>query len=58
MELSVGCRCSRAKIQQILLGMDLADRAEMIVDGEASVHCQFCNKVEAFSLQDLALNAS
>lgn len=57
-ELSVGCRCSRERIQRLLLGMDAADRADMVVEGKASVHCQFCNKSELFSPAQLGLNVS
>lgn len=53
--LTVGCRCSRQRILNLLLGMDAADRAEMIVDGFASVHCQFCNKTEKFSPAELKI---
>lgn len=53
--LSVGCRCSRERISGLLLGMAATDRADMIVDGVASVHCQFCNKSEIFTPSDLGL---
>jgi molecular chaperone Hsp33 len=56
--LSVGCRCSRERIQKLLLSMDAADRSEMLVDGTASVHCQFCNKAERFSPTELGVSVS
>lgn len=56
--LSVGCRCSRGKIEKLLLSMDAADRADMIVDGAASVHCQFCNKTEKFTPNQLGIAVS
>jgi molecular chaperone Hsp33 len=56
--LTVGCRCSRARIEQMLLGMSALDRADMIVDGVASVHCQFCNKAELFTPSELGLSVS
>lgn len=37
--------------------MPLEDRADMVVDGEISVHCQFCNKTERFTPQDVGLTA-
>jgi molecular chaperone Hsp33 len=49
------CRCSRERIQRLLLSMSEADRVEMIVDGAANVHCQFCNQVEKFTMNDLNL---
>ena len=56
--LSVGCRCSRQRIQSLLMSMDITDRADMILDGTASVHCQFCNKSELFTPEDLGLPVS
>jgi molecular chaperone Hsp33 len=53
--LSVGCRCSRERITNLLLSMPLVDRADMIVGGVASVHCQFCNKAEIFTPAELGL---
>ncbi len=53
--ISVGCRCSRARIEQLLMSMSASDRLEMLVDGKASVHCQFCNKTELFSPKELGL---
>lgn len=53
---SVGCRCSRARIKDLLMSMTPTDRADMIVDGAASVHCQFCNKTERFKPKDIGLS--
>lgn len=53
--LSVGCRCSRERISNLLLSMSEIDRADMVVDGVANVHCQFCNKSELFTPEDLGL---
>lgn len=54
--LSTGCRCSRERIENMLLGMPATDRADMIVDGAASVHCQFCNTTEKFTPEQLGLS--
>ena len=54
-ELSVGCRCSRQRIHALLISMAINDRADMILDGKASVHCQFCNKSELFTPAELGL---
>lgn len=54
--LSIGCRCSRERIEKLLLSMSATDRAEMIVDGKASVHCQFCNKSEVFAPQEIGVS--
>lgn len=54
--LEVGCRCSRERITNILLGMKLEDRAHMVVDGKIDVHCQFCNKSEIFTPAEIGLS--
>lgn len=56
MPLATGCRCSRQRIEDLLLSMPLTDRADMIVDGTASVHCQFCNTTEKFTPGELGLS--
>lgn len=53
--ISVGCRCSRGRIEELLKSMSAEDRMHMIVDGAASVHCQFCNKTEKFTPQQLGV---
>lgn len=53
--LSVGCRCSRERISNLLLSMSEIDRADMVVDGAISVHCQFCNKNELFTPEAVGL---
>lgn len=56
--LKTGCRCSRERIRQLLISMPVEDRADMVVDGEISVHCQFCNSTERFTPQDVGLAAA
>ena len=56
--LTVGCRCSRKRIFELLMSMSLNDRADMILDGKASVHCQFCNKSELFTPAELGLSVN
>lgn len=53
--LTTGCRCSRTRIEDLLLSMPATDRADMVVDGVASVHCQFCNTTEKFTPRELGL---
>jgi len=55
--LAVGCRCSRERIIGILTGMKLEDRADMVVDGKIGVHCQFCNKSEEFTPEEIGLSS-
>lgn len=54
----VGCRCSRQRIHDLLLSMPATDRADMVVDGEVSVHCQFCNKTERFTPTEIGLSVN
>ncbi len=53
--LTIGCRCSRERIYDLLMSMSLSDRAEMIVSGTASVNCQFCNKSEIFTPEEIGI---
>jgi molecular chaperone Hsp33 len=53
--IKTGCRCSRQRIYDLLMSMPLEDRADMVVDGTISVHCQFCNSTEKFTPEDVGL---
>ena len=55
--LTMGCRCSRSRIFEVLMSMSPEDRAEMVVDGAASVTCQFCNQTEHFTPVELGLSS-
>lgn len=57
-EQKVGCRCTRVRIEKLLMSMRAEDRADMIVDGRANVHCQFCNKSEFFTPAELGLSVN
>lgn len=41
--LSYGCRCSRARLAQVLEGFGAADLDHMAVDGAITMTCEFCN---------------
>jgi molecular chaperone Hsp33 len=41
--MSLGCRCSRERIETILRSLDQEEMAELKVDGELVMTCQFCN---------------
>lgn len=56
--VNAGCRCSRERIVNLLTSMPLTDRAEMVVDGEVSVHCQFCNTTERFTPNEIGLSVN
>ena len=49
-----GCRCSRERISNVLRSFPEEELATMTEeDGTLSVNCQFCNKAEEFSLDDI-----
>ncbi len=52
-EINTNCRCSRTKIVRTLAQFPRAEIEKMLDDDQLSVNCQFCNKTESFSLQDL-----
>jgi len=41
--LAYGCRCSRARLADILEGFPRADLDDMVVDGDIVMTCEFCN---------------
>ena len=51
--LKVGCRCNREKIETVLRSIAKEEMEQMLVDGVVSVNCQFCNKAERFSQEEL-----
>lgn len=53
--VSTACRCSRERILNLLLSMPKEDREHVLVEGKASVHCQFCNTTQEFFSGDLNL---
>lgn len=53
--LSLGCRCSRGRIETILRSLDQEEMAELKVDGELVMTCQFCNV--DFRFDEVALEA-
>ncbi|HEX5930466.1 MAG TPA: Hsp33 family molecular chaperone HslO, partial [Methyloceanibacter sp.] len=38
------CSCSEARVDELLRRFSAEDLAEMVVDGEVSVTCEFCNR--------------
>lgn len=51
--LNVHCRCSRERVHALLLSMPKEDRLAMLVEGTATVTCQFCNQSEYYSELEL-----
>jgi molecular chaperone Hsp33 len=56
--LKAQCRCSRERIEKLLLSMPAPERADMVVEGKISVHCQFCNATHGFTPQQVGLSVS
>jgi molecular chaperone Hsp33 len=52
--LSLGCRCSRARLETVLRSLPPAEVREMTVDGDVVMTCQFCNV--DFRFDDAALD--
>lgn len=47
--ITVGCRCSRERIENVLRSMEETELADMFVRGKISVKCQFCNTSQHFT---------
>ena len=56
-DLGVGCRCNRARVQRILESFDPSQLGDMTVDGRIVVTCEFCNAAFAFAESDIAPQA-
>jgi molecular chaperone Hsp33 len=52
--LEAGCRCSQQRVEQMLRGLPQAEVAEMTVDGQVVVSCEFCNSAYRFDPDQLA----
>lgn len=50
------CRCSKAKIQQVLQSFPPAELKILQIDGMIGVNCEFCNSQYSFSEKDLVLS--
>jgi molecular chaperone Hsp33 len=48
------CSCSRARVEELLRRFSAEDLAEMVVDGEVWVTCEFCNSRYQFDPASLA----
>lgn len=49
------CRCSRERLQSVLINFSAEDRAHMLKDGQVEAVCQFCNRAYYFSPDELEL---
>ena len=53
-DLAVGCRCNRGRIQRMLESFGPEQLADMVVRGRIIVTCEFCNTVFTFAESDIA----
>ena len=52
--LRAQCRCSRTRLINVLTSFEPAELQDMIIDGEISSTCQFCNATYVFSAAEMA----
>ena len=48
------CRCSRERVASVLASLPPDDRAAVVVDGAASVTCEFCSTTYVFTAAEIA----
>ena len=51
--LAFRCQCSKGRISDVLLGLNLTDLKSLVDDGHAEVVCHFCNEKYRFSGEEL-----
>ncbi len=47
------CSCSKTRVLNMLASFSDAERADMVVDGQVEVVCQFCSNTHRFKPQEL-----
>lgn len=52
-EIKAGCRCSRERIKSVLKSIPKEELLSTLDKGKMSVSCQFCNKSEVFTREDI-----
>ena len=52
--VTASCRCSREKVERVLIALTPAEIEEMKVEGAVEVTCQFCSRLYSFDEKDLA----
>jgi molecular chaperone Hsp33 len=53
MDVAFACRCSRDRVESMLVSLGAEEVKEMIKDGHAEVRCHFCNEKYQFECQEL-----
>jgi molecular chaperone Hsp33 len=51
--LKSGCRCSRERVRRVLKSLPKEELISALDNGKLTIHCQFCNKREAFTRADI-----
>lgn len=51
--LSFGCSCSRARVESMLISLGAEEARAAVVDGRASVACEFCGQEYGFSTDEI-----
>lgn len=52
--VSFRCDCGRERVEKVLLSLGRKDLRELIDEGkEVELHCHFCNKRYAFSVEEI-----
>lgn len=52
-DLAFRCGCSKARISDVLLGLNLDDLKSLVDDGHAEIVCHFCNEKYQFDAEEL-----
>ena len=47
------CRCSRERVEQVIESLGCEQALSLIIDDKVSVDCQFCNKSQDFSHEEI-----
>lgn len=55
LQVEARCRCSRDRVDMVLRSFPASEIADMVVDGEVTVTCEFCNSHYRFSPKELNL---
>lgn len=51
--LKPGCRCSRTRVRTVLKSLPKEELLSTLHNGKLTIHCQFCNKREVFTRQQI-----
>lgn len=52
-DLAFRCGCSKGRISDVLLGLNLGDLQSLVDDGHAEIVCHFCNEKYQFDAEEL-----